>query len=521
MSIRTKILFSFLLLIIMSQGVSFYVLDMLHRLQQNALFDRQLQQSVRIFHRQLSARVDSLAQTAELVAADAQFKKALAAEDRATLDEILERNRQRIGANIGVVLDEEGHILTIAGSATPTEIDEFSEKLMSFSKRLESEGYDGTIAAGYSVYQANITAVVSGKKQGYIVLASKFDAEMARDIESLSLTNLFFIMNDDSKGQEYSVIISDAPKGHAQHIVEALRADRGRTTQVFKDNTRVSFVQEISSLDPSKKFFVVLQKNNDETQKILADSRSATLIASAMLISIAMLAAYFIGQKITVPINEISKAIQASEEGNLAYRIKTSGNSTDTEYLRLAASFNAMMSSIQEREKMRHMAYHDGLTGIANRRYFIEQLREIWAQRENTSATLLMLDLDGFKPVNDQHGHAAGDEALVVVGKRLKEAARNNFDVVARLGGDEFAIIFRDMADREYQTEKAAHILECLAEPITIGQKQVRISASIGIASLRDNLDSMDHWMERADKACYEAKHSGKNTFVIKENDAA
>ncbi|HZC70936.1 MAG TPA: EAL domain-containing protein [Jatrophihabitans sp.] len=161
-------------------------------------------------------------------------------------------------------------------------------------------------------------------------------------------------------------------------------------------------------------------------------------------------------------------------------------------------------------DKMQHQAFHDVLTGLANRAMFNDRLSHALEvrQRDRRPLAILLIDLDDFKIVNDSLGHPAGDELLIEVGMRLRVAARAG-DTVARLGGDEFAILMEDGGD---PTEVAARTLAQLARPVRIGERQVVTNGSVGIASLGPSNTplSASDVLKQADIAMYTAKRSGK-----------
>ena len=144
-----------------------------------------------------------------------------------------------------------------------------------------------------------------------------------------------------------------------------------------------------------------------------------------------------------------------------------------------------------------------------------DRLRQAVAQalRKGTALAVCMLDLDGFKPVNDRLGHQAGDQVLVEVAHRLCRVVRVE-DTVARLGGDEFVLLL--MLGQKDSRKVVQRALEALEEPIWLHEKVVRISASIGIAFLDPSLhNDPEQLLRQADQAAYAAKRAGRNRFVV------
>jgi diguanylate cyclase (GGDEF)-like protein/PAS domain S-box-containing protein len=172
-----------------------------------------------------------------------------------------------------------------------------------------------------------------------------------------------------------------------------------------------------------------------------------------------------------------------------------------------------------EQQKLLDAAQTDALTGVLNRAGFDLRMHESLdrAQSEQQLLALLCLDLDGFKPDNDEHGHATVVALLSAVAKRLQRMLRPN-DVLARLGGDEFAVVLPRVRDAEAAQVVARKIVGTLGEPFQIGDKTVRIGASVGVALADNGPESVPALMHRADAALYQAKRAGRGRFELAGN---
>ncbi len=169
--------------------------------------------------------------------------------------------------------------------------------------------------------------------------------------------------------------------------------------------------------------------------------------------------------------------------------------------------------------KMKYLAHYDSLTGLFNRNYFFEQFGKMISKAERNKGfiTLLYIDLDGFKRINDTFGHHAGDATLKVVGDRLRRITRD-YDTVCRLGGDEFAVLLEEVKDKKHIESFSKKIMLSLAKPIQYKQHECSVTASIGIAIYPKHTTSKDELVKLADTAMYGAKSKGKNRYCFWDN---
>lgn len=187
----------------------------------------------------------------------------------------------------------------------------------------------------------------------------------------------------------------------------------------------------------------------------------------------------------------------------------------------LAATVAWFLSMAVTRRKLHQaqlfsMAHFDNLTGLPNRTLFFDRMNQALAlaKRHDRECALLYIDLDGFKHVNDNFGHVAGDELLVAVGQKMERCCRCS-DTVARLGGDEFAVLLSEVSGAEGAQAFAEKILSVLQEPFTLKQDEATVGASIGIAMFPTHGGTLDELLTNADKAMYLSKNRGKNTFTF------
>ncbi|MEW6164918.1 MAG: PAS domain S-box protein [Pseudomonadota bacterium] len=181
---------------------------------------------------------------------------------------------------------------------------------------------------------------------------------------------------------------------------------------------------------------------------------------------------------------------------------------------RHVALFSDITERKREAEAIWHQANFDELTGLPNRKLLEDRLKRAIAQahRKHTRVALLFIDLDRFKPVNDAYGHAAGDDLLQQVARRLENSLRDE-DTVARLGGDEFVAVLPDLRTMEAPERAAEKIVGVISAPYRVGTHFVEISCSIGIALFPQDAGDADGLIARADAAMYAAKQAGRSTW--------
>ena len=181
------------------------------------------------------------------------------------------------------------------------------------------------------------------------------------------------------------------------------------------------------------------------------------------------------------------------------------------------ALFSDITTLKEHQSQLEHIAHYDALTTLPNRVLLADRMRQAMTQtqRRNNMLAVAYLDLDGFKAVNDKHGHETGDQLLVAIAARMKQTLREG-DTLARLGGDEFVAVLQDLDDVAACVPMLNRLLDAAAHPVHVAERVLQVSASLGLTFYPQAEDAdADQLLRQADQAMYQAKLSGKNRFHV------
>ena len=194
---------------------------------------------------------------------------------------------------------------------------------------------------------------------------------------------------------------------------------------------------------------------------------------------------------------------------------------SDGQVAHYLALFSDITASKNHQMALEHIAHYDSLTNLPNRVLLADRLHQgiVQAQRRGQLLAVAYLDLDGFKTINDQHGHEAGDQLLIAVSSRMKKTLREG-DTLARMGGDEFVAVLVDLANPAHALPMLSRLLTAIAQPVRIGNLTLQVSASLGVTFYPQQEDvEADQLLRQADQAMYFAKVAGKNRFHVFDSE--
>ena len=321
---------------------------------------------------------------------------------------------------------------------------------------------------------------------------------------------------------QYVALVRDLSQAHAAQARidaagQALRAANELRDAVFEHAAFALMVTDaqglIQALNPAAERLLGCRASDEVGQQPLASflDRPDQATLQAMLQAHRAVEGAATGHRRGI---ERTLALQRRDGGRVASSVTLSALHDNAGAV---SGFLAIACDITERqrlsEQLSQLAYHDGLTGLPNRLRLEDHLRQAiaLAGRRHEPLALLFIDLDRFKPINDQHGHAVGDQVLCEVARRLQASLRAA-DLVARLGGDEFVVLLSTLASHEDCLLVADKLMLALAEPMQIGALTLQVGASMGVARHPESGNTVAELLRSADAAMYQVKQGGRST---------
>ena len=359
----------------------------------------------------------------------------------------------------------------------------------------------------------------ASRAKGLLVFTASLH-ELQKKIESTNLKHNGFLVVTDGEGRvkissDDTALIKQFPV-----LNNALQAKLYENTQSRVDHNGISHRLKGMRVGNDMQIFSVY-KESDLFETIHSLALLALMVVSVTVIITSALLTLVLEYLVINPINRLSSAAASIGNGE-AVKLNFKGRD---EIAQLARSFQRMGENLQESHlKYEHLAYHDSLTDLPNRRLFLELLKAAiaTASRQDKLVGVMFLDLDDFKRINDSLGHAVGDTLLRKVGERLEQVVRAEElvdNVVARLGGDEFIVLLGGLKDPTAPALVANRIIEALSEPIEVGDRQLLAKTSIGISVYPKDGTTSNQLLRNADAAMYHAKDMGRNSFHFFTDD--
>lgn len=515
-SLHARIAMLFVLLILVVQGAGFAVIHSVIASNARATVKDELAVTQRVFDQVLRSNREKLVQAAGITAADFGFRKAVASNNRETIESALSNQADRIHASIAMLVSLDGVML--ANSRSPEE----AGQAFPFP-RLFKAAQQGGVASGLGMidgqlYQLVAVPVKAPLAIAWVTMGLRMDDELAVDMQGLTRADVSFLAPDANGSW---VVLSSSLDHESKDLLrkrfvpmEFLPSENDAQRVTLMRLPRGDYATRVVNLPVDGSTVVaVLQRSLEEAMAPFSRLQGTLLALTLVGLAISVAASLFAARGVTRPIADLIRFTRRIAKGEYTGTIDVQG---EDEIGELAAAFNQMQESIAVREsRIMQLAYRDPLTGLPNRALFNERLAEAieTALRSSAPLSLMMIDLDRFKDVNDTLGHHIGDLLLCEVGKRLAAIIPRETATVARLGGDEFAIILPG-DDREAARALARLILPELERAIVVEGQIVDVGGSIGIVSCPENGVDGNTLFRRADVAMYTAKRTNAGCAV-------
>ena len=505
--LQTRIVVAFIVLLCTLQVASFFTVHLTGTTTTEENLAKELITGERVFKRTLDQNAEQLAQGARILSSDFAFREAVGTKDRETIVSALANHGARINADLMLLIGLDQKVIA---DTLPQTMAGHTFSLARLINVAEGKGSaSGMVQIDGAIYQMVVVPVLAPVPIAWVAMGFVINDEDARDLNRLTGLQVSFLSrSDDAAWRLEGTTLSE---GQRNDLVDAINRRQGTaatapTTITLGDSDFMTLISTDSTAGDGR-VTAVLQRPLDDARKPFQQLQQQLLTISAFALLLAIACSLLIARGIARPVQRLASFARRFASGELDEPIDISQNDEIGE---LAVAFDQMRERIADREsRILDLAYRDALTGLPNRVLFSDRLQQAIAvsRRLERPLTVVMLDLDRFKTVNDSLGHQGGDLLLVEVGKRLQDVIRRQSDTIARMGGDEFAVLLPTEDTRDVMG--VVHKLQqCLETPMTIEGHLVDARASFGIATFPEHGDDLVTLLRHADSAMYIAKRN-------------
>ncbi|MCW5626736.1 MAG: EAL domain-containing protein [Burkholderiales bacterium] len=509
-SLQSRIVVFFAILLSIVLGAVFAIVGVTGQRIAEDRIARELVVGERIFRELIDQRNRQLTDASRVLAADFGFRTAIATQDLGTIESVLRNHGARIDANVLMLVGLDRRLLA------DTLREESQNAEFPFADLIDTAERNRHASAIVLIdgrpYQVVVVPVLAPVPIAWVLAGFLVDDRVATALQTVTSLHVSFLsLQTDGKWNMYASTLPDSLRAELLDTSGQL-ARRNRQSVVDLNDEPYETLFTTLSQRPEGRVVAVLQRSLREALEPFDELR-AILVALALIgIGLTVIASVLVARGITRPVNELAAVARRIQQGDYSQRAVDDHHDEIGE---LAASFNHMLAGIESREtEILRLAYEDTLTGLPNRAMFRDRLAQAirTAQRTGEPVSVMLLDLDRFKHINDSLGHPAGDNVLREVARRLRDVLRDS-DSVARLGGDEFAVLL-PTGDESRVHRVAQRILESLESPMLLEGQPVDVETSIGVATFPTHDDDPDVLMRHADVAMYVAKRGNAGYAV-------
>jgi diguanylate cyclase (GGDEF)-like protein len=508
-SLRARIAIFFVALLVGVQLVAFAFVNHTSYATAQSKIEDDLNVGQRVFERVLTQNADKLTQAASILAADFAFREAIATRDLETVKSALENHGARIHAAAMMFVSSDGRVVAASGDEdVAAHADDFDAR----QRGVREDGAARVELFRGKPFQRVVVPVRAPVTIGWIVLWFAIDEELAQDLHQLTQLDVSFVAMEADRCR---VLVSTLPADARRHLEQRLAKlpEAGHTLRLdVPEGTQQARVLTLSTRDSRTLAAVIERPLSTALRNFHALQTTLILIGIASLV-LSAVGSLLIARGITAPIHRLLGSAQKMRQGDYDAPIDASG---EDEIAALAAGLDHMRLGIHDRERrILKLAYEDSLTELPNRLQFGNTLQAAITDAEQRGAclTILLMDLNRFKFINDALGHGVGDHVLTQVAARLRLTVGAGAQL-ARMGGDEFAVLL-EAVDVGGAIEVARRILAALEAPIDYQGQPLDVTTSIGIAQFPEHGTTAQGLIRNADIAMYVAKRGRSDHAVF------
>lgn len=518
-SISTRIVTMFLGLLVVVQLASFAAMrDSLERHARNALPER-LAVGQRVLGSLLDQQAQKLVEAARLLTADYGFREALATDDSSTIASVLANHGARIGANEAVLLGTSFQLKAASGNSLPS----IGTMVAQLSTLAAARGSAAAIAVvDGRPHQLVMVPVKAPVTVGWVVMGFAIDKRLAKDMQVLSALDVTLLSRADARS-DWTLAVSSLTQEQALALTREHWRDgdteAGTMTSVHVDGAelgmRTHWLTTASTQAHAASVIAIVSLPVHEATRLSSDLQITLAVITSIAFLLALAGSVIGAKQLTTPLGQLSAAVERLGRGDYDTPLALAPRKDEIGHL--AQVFEQMRRNVADKQaEVLKLAYWDPLTGLPNRTQFRDAVRNAIDEGGATgTVSVIMLDLDRFKHVNDVLGYRFGDLLLLRVAERLMQQSRGG-DLVARLGADKFAVLLAD-GDSDLALAVARRMDAAFEQPLALEEHTVDMGAGIGIANWPRHASDADTLIGRAEIAMSAAKRRGDEPLMYSQ----
>ncbi len=503
MTFRRRVFMVLIALVVLIESATFVAV--LNTTRSN-IFDiaiQQLQSGARVFDSAIENRSRELATGVAILASDFGFKRAVSGGDAPTIRSALANHGARINADLAMFINRDGGV---HASTAGIERNSFA-----FPELLEQNAVGRIVELNAEAMQLVVAPVRAPELIGWVAIGFAIDDALARQIASLTALTVTFLSHAPGEDRVLASTLAETDRQGLTRATEGTTKDSFDDSRILDTGALLGLRHPVPS-ESSANLEVVLALPLAKVLTAYYELRTRLFVILVLALALSAGGARLLAGTVARPLHRLASAAHRISQGDYGEKVAISGS---TELAILSAAFNDMQDGIRQREqRIVHQSQHDALTGLPNRSLVSDRLQYSIAasKRYARQFSILMIDLDGFKGINDTLGHAVGDQVLTRVAESLLERTRAN-DTVARLGGDEFMILLDESSPQHARTF-AERLVDAAEKSVDVGSMKIRIDLSIGIVNFPWHGDTEEELIRRADIAMYIAKATDNSSVA-------